>query len=297
MMASLIGFSLPRFWSAGCFRGHVFARRNRFRADLQDIGCLELFAGALLPVAALTFVSLVERGVPFAVAFVITFAVMVVLGITIERAVLRPHPNKPAITLFMATLGLSYIIEEQPSFSGARRFMGLILVSRTFPSTSAVSSSASSIFFAALVAAGMVAILSAFFRYTPHWPRLSCCRRRPVRGAGRRSQAAWIWASVWAAAGLVALVAGCSGARGSGCNSRCRWWCSSVAVLVLGGFDSIVGAIIGGLVIGASEKLAEVYIGEYFGGGIEGWFAYVVALAFPADPPIRPVRSKARGKG
>ena len=90
-----------------------------------------------------------------------------------------------------------------------------------------------------------------------------------------------IWATVWAASGLVALVAGLLwGARSGVQFSLSLVVLKALPVLVLGGFDSIAGAIVGGLIIGASEKLAEVYVGEYFGGGIEGWFAYVLALAF-----------------
>ena len=108
------------------------------------------------------------------------------------------------------------------------------------------------------------------------------------RGSGR---------TVWAAAGFVALVAGLLwGARLGVQFSLSLIVLKALPVLVLGGFDSILGAIVGGLVIGASEKLAEVYLGDYFGGGIEGWFAYVVALV-PAGPPLRPVRPEARRKG
>ena len=90
-----------------------------------------------------------------------------------------------------------------------------------------------------------------------------------------------IWAAVWAASGLVALVAGLLwGARLGVQFSLSLVVLKALPVLVLGGFDSIAGAIVGGLIIGATEKLAEVYIGPYFGGGIESWFAYVVALAF-----------------
>ena len=90
-----------------------------------------------------------------------------------------------------------------------------------------------------------------------------------------------VWVAVWTAAGFVALVAGLLwGARLGVQFSLSLVVLKALPVLVLGGFDSILGAIVGGLIIGATEKLAEVYIGEYFGGGIEGWFAYVVALAF-----------------
>ena len=90
-----------------------------------------------------------------------------------------------------------------------------------------------------------------------------------------------IWATVWAAAGVVALVAGLLwGARLGVQFSLSLVVLKALPVLVLGGFDSILGAIVAGLLIGATEKLAEVYIGPFFGGGIESWFAYLVALAF-----------------
>lgn len=244
-------------------------------------GVLNFSQGALLLFAALTFVSLVERGVPFAVAFVITFAVMVVLGITIERAVLRPLTNKPPITLFMATLGLSYIIEGAAQLLWGTQVHGLDLGIEDIPfDVGGVFISQFDIF-AALVAAGMVAILSAFFRYTRIGLGFRAVADDQFAALAVGLKLPWIWASVWAAAGLVALVAGLLwGARLGVQFSLSLVVLKALPVLVLGGFDSIVGAIIGGLVIGASEKLAEVYIGEYFGGGIEGWFAYVVALAF-----------------
>ncbi|MGV1906289.1 branched-chain amino acid ABC transporter permease [Agrobacterium cavarae] len=244
-------------------------------------GVLNFSQGALLLFAALTFVSLVERGVPFAVAFVITFAIMVVLGITIERAVLRPLTNKPPITLFMATLGLSYIIEGAAQLLWGTQVHGLDLGIEDIPfDVGGVFISQFDIF-AALVAAGMVAILSAFFRYTRIGLGFRAVADDQFAALAVGLKLPWLWASVWAAAGLVALVAGLLwGARLGVQFSLSLVVLKALPVLVLGGFDSIVGAIIGGLVIGASEKLAEVYIGEYFGGGIEGWFAYVVALAF-----------------
>lgn len=244
-------------------------------------GVLNFSQGALLLFAALTFVSLVERGVPFAVAFVITFAIMVVLGITIERAVLSPLTNKPPITLFMATLGLSYIIEGAAQLLWGTQVHGLDLGIEDIPfDVGGVFISQFDIF-AALVAAGMVAILSAFFRYTRIGLGFRAVADDQFAALAVGLKLPWIWASVWAAAGLVALVAGLLwGARLGVQFSLSLVVLKALPVLVLGGFDSIVGAIIGGLVIGASEKLAEVYIGEYFGGGIESWFAYVVALAF-----------------
>lgn len=109
-------------------------------------GVLNFAQGAMLLFAALTFVSLTERGFGFPLAFLVTFAIMILLGIGIERTVLRPLTNKPPITMFMATLGLSYMIEGQPNCSGARRYMGLIWALRMFLSISRVCLSASSIF-------------------------------------------------------------------------------------------------------------------------------------------------------
>ena len=95
------------------------------------------------------------------------------------------------------------------------------------------------------------------------------------------ASSARIWGAVWAAAGLVAIVAGLLwGARLGVQFSLSLVVLKALPVLVLGGFDSIPGAIVGGLIIGALEKVAEVYLGPYFGGGIESWFAYVIALAF-----------------
>jgi len=244
-------------------------------------GVLNFSQGALLLFAALTFVSLVERGVPFAAAFVITFAIMVVLGITIERAVLRPLTNRPPITLFMATLGLSYVIEGAAQLLWGTQVHGLDLGIEDIPfDVGGVFISQFDIF-AALVAAGMVAILSVFFGYTRIGLGFRAVADDQFAALAVGLKLPWIWASVWAAAGLVALVAGLLwGARLGVQFSLSLVVLKALPVLVLGGFDSILGAIIGGLLIGASEKLAEVYIGEYFGGGIEGWFAYVVALAF-----------------
>ncbi|MBY2996375.1 branched-chain amino acid ABC transporter permease [Rhizobium leguminosarum] len=209
-------------------------------------GVLNFAQGAMLLFAALTFVSLRERGISFPLAFTITFAIMVVIGIAVERTVLRPLTNKSPITLFMATLGLSYIIEGAAQLIWGTQVHGLDLGIEDVPfDVGGVYISQFDIF----AAVGL---------------------RLP-----------WIWATVWAAAGLVALVAGLLwGARVGVQFSLSLIVLKALPVLVLGGFDSILGAIVGGLLIGASEKLAEVYIGEYFGGGIEGWFAYVIALAF-----------------
>ena len=244
-------------------------------------GVLNFAQGALLLFAALTFVSLVERGVPFALALAVTFAIMVALGIGIERAVLRPLTNKPPITLFMATLGLSYIIEGAAQLIWGTQVHGLELGIEDVPlDVGGVLISQFDIF-AAAVAAVMVLLLSLFFRYTRIGLSFRAVADDQFAALAVGLRLPLIWASVWAAAGLVALVAGLLwGARLGVQFSLSLVVLKALPVLVLGGFDSILGAIVGGLLIGASEKLAEVYIGDYFGGGIESWFAYVVALVF-----------------
>ncbi|RWE83355.1 MAG: branched-chain amino acid ABC transporter permease [Mesorhizobium sp.] len=244
-------------------------------------GVLNFAQGALLLFAALTFVSLVERGVPFALALAVTFAIVVALGIGIERAVLRPLTNKPPITLFMATLGLSYIIEGAAQLIWGTQVHGLELGIEDVPLEVGGMLISQFDIFAAAVAAAMVLLLSLFFRYTRIGLSFRAVADDQFAALAVGLRLPLIWASVWAAAGLVALVAGLLwGARLGVQFSLSLVVLKALPVLVLGGFDSILGAIVGGLLIGASEKLAEVYIGDYFGGGIESWFAYVVALVF-----------------
>ena len=244
-------------------------------------GVLNFAQGAMLLFAALTFVSLVERGVPFWLALLVTFAIMVILGMTIERAVLRPLVNKPPITLFMATLGLSYVIEGAAQLIWGTQVHGLDLGIDDTPFEVAGNLISKFDLFAAAVAAIMVAFLTVFFRYTRIGLAFRAVADDQFAAFAVGLRLPRIWATVWTAAGVVALVAGLLwGARLGVQFSLSLVVLKALPVLVLGGFDSILGAIVGGLLIGASEKLAEVYIGPFFGGGIESWFAYVAALAF-----------------
>jgi branched-chain amino acid transport system permease protein len=244
-------------------------------------GVLNFAQGAMLLFAALTFVSQVERGVPFILALVVTFAAMVVLGIVIERTVLRPLVNRPPIVLFMATLGLSYIIEGAAQLLWGTQVHGLDLGIDDLPLEIGGVLVSRFDLFAAGVAATMVAVLTVFFRYTRIGLAFRAVADDQFAALAVGLRLPRIWAAVWAAAGLVALVAGLLwGARLGVQFSLSLVVLKALPVLVLGGFDSILGAIVGGLLIGASEKLAEVYLGPVIGGGIEGWFAYVVALAF-----------------
>jgi len=244
-------------------------------------GVLNFAQGALLLFAALTFVSLLERGLPFWLALVITFLVMVLIGIAIERAVLRPLVNKPPITLFMATLGLSYVIEGAAQLIWGTQVHGLDLGIEDVPFEFHGIMISTFDLFAAGVAAVMVAALTLFFRYTRIGLSFRAVADDQFAALAVGLRLPRVWATVWATSGLVALVAGLLwGARLGVQFSLSLVVLKALPVLVLGGFDSIAGAIVGGLLVGASEKLAEVYIGDYFGGGIEGWFAYVVALVF-----------------
>jgi len=244
-------------------------------------GVLNFAQGAMVLFAALTFVGILEHGVPFFVSLLVTLLIMAVLGVAVERTVLRPLVNRPPITLFMATLGLAYILEGAAQLIWGAQVHGLNLGFDDTPLAVGNVLVSSFDLFAAAVAATMVALLSAFFRFTrtglsfravadDQFAALAVGLRLPV-----------VWATVWTAAGFVALVAGLLwGARLGVQFSLSLIVLKALPVLVLGGFDSILGAIVGGLLVGASEKLAEVYVGPLFGGGIEIWFAYDAALGF-----------------
>jgi branched-chain amino acid transport system permease protein len=248
-------------------------------------GVFNFAQGAMVFFAALTYISLVERGMPWGLALIATLAAMVVLGVAIEKVVLRPLVNQAPITLFMATIGLTFFIEGFSQLVWGSQPHGLELGIEDVPiewlSQNANVNISQLDIFAAGVAGILVAGLAAFFQYT----RIG----RAFRAVADDHQAAMavgiplkhIWAIVWAVAGFVALVAGLMwGARNGVQYALTFIALKALPVLILGGFESIPGAIVGGLIIGASEKLAEVYLGPYVGGGIESWFAYAIALVF-----------------
>ncbi|WP_316397914.1 branched-chain amino acid ABC transporter permease [Bradyrhizobium sp. 33ap4] len=242
-------------------------------------GVLNFAQGAMLLFAALTFVSLIERGISFPVAFLVTLAIMVVLGVSVERTVLRPLVNQPPITLFMATLGLSYVIEGAAQLLWGTQVHGLDIGISDVPLDIAGVFISRFDLFAAAVAGSLVALFALFFRYTRTGLSFRAVADDPFAALAAGLRLPRVWASVWTASGIVALVAGLLwGARLGVQFSLSLVVLKALPVLVLGGFDSIAGAIIGGLLIGAIEKLAEVYVGPLFGGGIEAWAAYVVAL-------------------
>ncbi|NNU45035.1 branched-chain amino acid ABC transporter permease [Ramlibacter montanisoli] len=220
-------------------------------------------------------------------AFVIAGVIMFGVAWLIERLVLRHLVNQEAATLLMATLGITYFLEgvgqtifgsniykidigmpKDPVMAFESTFQGGILINKED-------------LVAAIIAAALVALLSVFFQKTS--------TGRALRAVADDHQAAQsigiplnrMWVVVWCVAGVVALVAGMIW----GSKLGVQFSLSTVAlralpVVILGGLTSVPGAIIGGLIIGVGEKMSEVYLGPMVGGGIEIWFAYVLALGF-----------------
>jgi branched-chain amino acid transport system permease protein len=249
-------------------------------------GVFNFAQGAMVFFAALTFVGLQQDyGINFWVAFVLALGVMILLGLATEKFVLRPLVNQPQITLFMATIGLTFFIEGLAQLLGGANVRGLDLGIQDVPIEAITNATGMNVSRFDLVAAGIAALLvvslALFFSRT----RIG----RALRAVADDHQAALavgiplhqIWGIVWAVAGFVALVAGMLWGARNGVQFALTFVAlKALPVLILGGFESVPGAILGGLIIGASEKLAEVYLGPYVGGGIEGWFPYVLALLF-----------------
>jgi branched-chain amino acid transport system permease protein len=221
------------------------------------------------------------------IAFVLAAGVMFIVAWVIEYLVLRHLVNQEGTTLLMATLGITYFLDgvgqtifgsdiykidigmpKEPLMAFEKAFEGGIMINQED-------------MVAAVIAAVLVAALSVFFQKTT--------TGRALRAVADDHQAAQsigiplnrIWVIVWCVAGIVALVAGMIW----GSKLGVQFSLSTVAlralpVVILGGLTSVPGAIIGGLIIGVGEKLSEVFLGPYVGGGIEIWFAYVLALGF-----------------
>lgn len=244
-------------------------------------GVFNFAQGAMVLFAALTFVSLLERGLPFWASFAITLLAMIALAWGIERVMLRPLVNKPPMTLFMATLGLSYIIEGLAQFLWGAQVHGLELGISDEPLEFAGLLLSQFDLFAAATAGVLVLLLSLLFNKTRIGISLRAVADDQLAALSVGIRLQKIWMIVWSVAGFVGLVAGLLwGARLGVQFSLSLIVLKALPVLIIGGFTSIGGAIVGGLIIGASEKLAEVYLGPVIGGGIENWFPYVLALLF-----------------
>jgi len=291
--ASPVGFYLEVMFG-GLMTGVLYSLvALGFALIFKASGVFNFAQGAMVLFAALAVARLAER-MPLWAAILVALAIMVVLAWLIERLVLRPLVNQEGVALLMATLGVTYFIDgfgqtvwgsdiyeinlgiaKEPVMVLESVFQGGILVNKED-------------FLAAIVAALLVAGLAVFFQKTP--------TGRALRAVADDHQAAQsigiplnrIWVIVWSVAGLVALVAGVIwGAKLGVQFSVSLVALKALPVVILGGFTSVPGAIIGGLIIGVGEKMAEVFLGpvmvsafDLAGGGIENWFAYVLALLF-----------------
>jgi branched-chain amino acid transport system permease protein len=248
-------------------------------------GVFNFAQGAMVFFAALTYVSLTERGWPFWLALAAVLALMIVLGFAIERVVLRPLVNQPQITLFMVTIGLAYFLEGVAQGVWGAQVHALEIGIQDKPFTVAGISVSQFDLFASGTAALLVLVLGVFFQKTKTGRALRAVADDHQAALSVGIQLRYVWAVVWAAAGFVALVAGLLWGARTGVQFALTFTAlKALPVLILGGFESILGAIVGGLIIGATEKLAEVYIGSSIGlnigTGIENWFPYMLALAF-----------------
>jgi branched-chain amino acid transport system permease protein len=247
-------------------------------------GVFNFAQGAMCLFAALALVRLMEV-MPTALALVATAAIMLALAFAIERLVLRPLVNQDGLILFMATIGITFFLTGfgQAVFGSEVYTLDLgipknplILFDGLIPGGILVNEFD---LWAAVIAGLLVLVLAVFFQRT----RIG----RALRAVADDHQAALsvgiplrhIWVIVWAVAGLVALAAGIIWGSKLGVQFSIAFVAlKALPVLMLGGLTSVPGAIVGGLIIGAGEKLSEVYLGPYLGGGIENWFGYVLAL-------------------
>ncbi len=249
-------------------------------------GAMVLLAGLAL-VRSLDF--LIARGMPGWAAIVLGFAfaglVMALCAFLVERYVLGPLVNQNALTMFMVTIGATFVIEGVAQLI----FGSGVYPLRLFPTDAWIAGE--SIFpggilinkldvWGGVIAGLLVIALAVFFQRTKTGRALRAVADDHAAAQSVGIPIAWIWFVVWLVAGLVALVAAAIwGAKINVQFSITFLALKALPVLIIGGFTSVPGAIFGGLIVGAGEKIAEVYLGPFLGGGIEYWFAYVLALA------------------
>ncbi len=253
----------------------------------KSSGILNFAQGIMVVFAALSLVWLHDQGVPAWVALLITMAIMAAIAYGTERIVLRPLVNQPDIILFMATIGLTFFLIGlgELIFGGDTKRM--ITAELGIPTDSYVLDLFDSILIieqkdltAVIGAALLVLILLGFLAYT--------ATGRALRAVADDHQAAlsvgislhYIWFIVWFIAGLIGLATGIVWGARAGVSFALEIIAyKALPVLMLGGLTSVSGAIIGGLIIGFSEKLFEIYWGQpLMGGSTESWFAFVLAL-------------------
>ncbi len=252
-------------------------------------GVFNFAQGIMVVFAALTLVGLYQKGVPVILALILTMAVMGILALAVERFIMRPLVNQPHVILLMATIGLTYFLVGLGEFVFGGEPKQMITTELGLPTGSTeIPFGAQGMVIlqhidiaAAIIAIVMVTALALFFNRT----RIG----RALRAVADDHQAALsvgislhqIWAIVWFASGLVALATGIMwGARSDVSFALEIIALRALPVLILGGFTSVPGAIVGGLIVGIGEKIGEIYWGPLLGGGIESWLAYMIALVF-----------------
>jgi branched-chain amino acid transport system permease protein len=290
--------SAPGFWTevllGGLMAGVLYSLvALGFVLIFKASGVFNFAQGAMVLFAALAVARLSER-MPLWLAILLAVLIMIALAWLIERLVLRPLVNQDAVALLMATLGVTYFLDgfgqtiwgsdiysielgiaREPVMVLDKIFDGGILINRDDVA-------------AAIVAVILVGALALFFQKT--------ATGRALRAVADDHQAAQavgiplnhIWVIVWAVAGITAIVAGVIWGGKLGVQfSISQVALKALPVVILGGFTSVPGAIVGGLIIGVGEKMAEVFLGpplvkmfDLAGGGIENWFAYMLALLF-----------------
>jgi len=244
-------------------------------------GVFNFSQGIMVLFAALTLVGLIEHGAPVWLALILTVFVMIALAFAIERFMLRYLVNQDEKILFMATIGLAFLLEGVGELVwGANvKELNIGIPNQSFDVGGVLLNEFD--LYAAGTGTVLVLGLAVFFHKTSIG--------RALRAVADDHQAALsvgiplktIWVVVWSVAGIVALAAGISWGAKSGVQfSLSLIALKALPVLLIGGFTSVPGAIIGGLIIGVGEKIAEIYWGPLVGGAIENWFAYVLALAF-----------------
>lgn len=278
-------------------------------------GIFNYAQGVMALFAALTLVGLMEGQVPFAhlintvfgtnvhhfgwhipalLAILLTAGLMVIFAILVERLVLKHLVNQEPIILFMATIGLAYFMEGFGDLMWGADIKKLdvgLPQGASFWLEDVTAGWGSEDFFgfyidrldivATLVAAALVISLTLFSQYTKYGRALRAVADDHQAGLSVGISLRFIWVLVWSIAGFVALVAGIMWGAKSGVQfSLSLIALKALPVLMLGGFTSIPGAIVGGLIIGVGEKLFEFFIGPMMGGATENWFAYVLALLF-----------------
>jgi branched-chain amino acid transport system permease protein len=255
-------------------------------------GVFNFAQGAMVLLAGLALVRpldyMVANGFPVwaAITLGLGFAavVMAISAWLIERFVLGPLVNQDGLTLFMSTIGATFIIEglAQLIFGSDVYPLRLFptdawfLFENAFPGGILVNKLD---VWGGLIAGVLVAGLAIFFQRTKTGRALRAVADDHAAAQSVGIPISWIWFVVWLVAGLVALVAATVWGTKLGVQFSITFLAlKALPVLIIGGFTSVPGAIVGGLIVGAGEKVAEVYLGPLIGGGIEYWFAYVLAL-------------------